>query len=179
MANKENINLQEETTTLPTAQLEGILARLNKLEEKNKPVSAKRVTERIARLRFHEGKPVNKYKNYHEKRDMMTGHDIAYMDIYLLGSDTPIEVLYLDFLTKPNYAQVLIKAQRVQESVESGGKITSENPDPHKVSGATYNPHAVDLEVVSEHRELTVEVLEGEFAGQTFVVSDEALNASC
>ena len=91
---------EKEMVQIPKSQLEGILADIEKLKKGPVYEKPRRVTERIARLRFFNGKPVVWYGNVREIRNDKLGKFIAFMDIKVLGVKDLIEVEYLKFLTE-------------------------------------------------------------------------------
>ena len=176
----ENVN-QNEKVEISKIQLDALVSRLEILEKRGQGiVKPKRVTERVASLRFHEGKPVVWYGNVREKKDKDTGKLVAWMDIKLFEREEPASlqtVEYLAFLNEHNSVQVKIVSKKMTEFRESAGVITTVNPDPAKISGKSFQPQEVDAEVVRREYTSEVEVLEGPHKGELFtVVDNDALN---
>lgn len=134
----------------------------------------KRVTERVANLRLHDGKPVVGYGNVREIREKDTNKMVAFMDISLFGEKEPVKVNYLEFLNTPNFVQVLVKKQTAEEVVKNDGVMSAENPDP--LNNKNFQSFETDMEVVSYRYTAEVEVLEGEQKGKTFTLPANCLN---
>ena len=177
MAKEKDDQNQEinEMVQVPKEQWEGILADVAKLKKGPIYERPRRVTERIARLRFFKGKPVIWYGNVREIRNEKLGKFIAFMDIKVFGSKELIEVEYIKFLNERNWCEVLIKEQRAEEIIERKGRKRTINPDP--VFNRKFQQIEVEDEVVSFEYEADVEVLEGEFKGEVFTVPASCLNA--
>src|SRR3990167_6247581 len=177
---QENIN-SEETVTIPKSQLEGILADIQRLKDKDSFKRPKRVTERTALLRFHNDKPVVNYFNVREKKDKDTGKLVSWMDIELYEGEekkNSVETVeYLAFLNSPNSIKVDIKYQKVEEVRESGGTFRAINPDEAKVASKTWVSKEVEAEVIRKIYTATVVVTEGSHQGEEYVVdANAALN---
>jgi len=169
-----------ENISIPKEQLDGLLARLDKLESANKGYErAKRVTDRVANVRFHNGMPVIGYGNYKEIKDKETLKFVGYIDLTLLdvkSDKTSVETVpYLEFLKQSNFSLVQIIKQTPNERVISHGFGTTINPNPHfdrKFESGPVEYLETKVEYVSD-----VEVLEGEFKGLKFSIPNNALNA--
>ena len=136
----------------------------------------KRVTERIAKVRFHNDKLVRKYSNVEEQRDER-GKLVAYVDITLDGEEKPDRVIYLNFLDKTPQYRVLIKKTYIEEVVESEGEFRTVNPDEAKIERKNFTSSVEVAEVTKKHKKSDIEVMEGPYQGQTFtVVDNDSLN---
>lgn len=171
----EKTNQQNEVVQITKGQLEGILAELDNLRKGQKLEKPKRVTDRVARLRFHNGKPVVWYGNVREIKDNLNGKLVSFMDIKTLKSEELEKVEYLAFLNSNNAVNVSIKEQRAEKIIESQGKTLARNPNPH--FNKKFEEFEYEEEVVSYQYEATVEVLEGEHKGEIFEVPTKCLNS--
>lgn len=177
---KENkqLNTEGESVQITKTQLSGLLDRIESLEKGSRFEKPKRVTERIARLRFHKDKPVVWYGNVREKRDAETEKMVAYMDIKLYEQDKKETVKYLDFLNEANQYSVIKKSTEMKEFVESYGTFVPENPNPADESFTKrWSPGETEEEVIRREYVSVVEVLGGPHKGQVYtVVDNDALN---
>lgn len=179
MANKITQPEDQEMVQVPKAQLEGLLGRLESLENKGKTQKPKRVTERVALLRVHEGKPVVAYKNVRDVFEAEKNKNVSYMDIYVLDEAEiagPVKVNYLKFLNDTNSVQVQIEKQDVEEKTVSQGVVKAQNPDPAKVTSKIWDSREIDLEVTQREYVATIKVLEGDLKDKVFRVPADALN---
>lgn len=160
--------------TITEGQLRGILDELKALKQGSKFERPKRVTDRVATIRYHEGSPVVWYGNVRELKDAATGKMIAYMDIKTVADDEAKTVEYLAFLNSSNSVQVQIKKQEAEQIIESQGRYTAHNPNEH--FDKKWQNREVDLEVISYRYTATIEVLEGDDKGSEYEISVEALN---
>ena len=170
--NSQNVNPSGQTVTMTLGQLEAIID--SRIKNRGVPQKPKRVTERIARIRIHEGQPVVWYGNVRSKKDIENGEKILMMDIKCGEAQTKYTVPYLEFLNTPNSVQVQIKVMDVKEVEKSEGTVMAENPDP--VHDKKFRPQEVEATVVTQERTATVIVLDGDLKGQEFVIPDAALN---
>lgn len=169
-----------EPVTLTRGQLDGILAELSNLKSRGATKKPKRVTDRTATLRFHEGKPVITYGQVREVKDPTTGRMVSYMEIETKSEEGPVKatVGYLEFLNSANSYQVSIKSQKAEEVIQSLGTFQAQNPDEAKVGSSAkgWRSREVENEVKTFRYIVDIEVLEGEYKGLTLTVSAEALN---
>lgn len=178
----ENQTNQNETITITRGQFDALVEKVNKLEQRGQGVvKPKKVTERVARLRFDEDKPVIWYGNVREKKDKDTGKLVAWMDIKLFaGLDIPPilkTVEYLYFLNDSNSVKVKILSKKMIEYRESQGVIRTINPDEAKIAGKNFQSQEIDAETVRREYTSEIEVLEGSHLGEKFTVIDnDALN---
>src|SRR3990167_7285994 len=154
----DNLNITKE-------QLDAVVADAVKkaLANRGATEKPKRVTDRIAKVRFFKDKLVRGYGNVDDKRDER-GKLVAYMDVTLDGEDKPERVEYLQFLDKTPQYRVMIKRVNIDEIIESEGEFRTVNPDEAKI----------DRKKVKTS---DIEVMEGPFQGQKFtVVDNDCLN---
>lgn len=177
MSNK-NISEEEktETVTMTKAQLEAIID--DRIKNQRVPERPKRVTDRIARLRFYEDMPVTSYSNIKEKKDVDNGKLVAWMDITTLaknGETKKFTVPYLEFLNSGNSVQVQIKKVdiQVQETVED--KFSTVNPNPK--DNKNWSSSEIEGAVTRETRTMDILVLEGDHKGEEYTVDSNALNS--
>ena len=176
--------MEEKIITTTEEHLNEIIK--SKVEEamKNRgiPQKAKRVTESIATVRFHNDKLVIWYGNHFEELDARNKL-VGYMDIKLDGEEELVRVNHLNFLnTAPKY-NVLIKKVTIVEQVKvddpnrTGGTFTTVNPDEGHLERKNFNPRVEVAEVRRKNKESDIEVLEGPFKGQTYhVIDNDVLN---
>ncbi len=165
------VNEDSEPVTLTKGQLKGIFAELDALKGGFK--KPKRVTERYAHLRFHEGQPVVFYGNIREKLEPTTGDKVAWMEIQTLDG-VKHTVKYLDFLNESNSVQVQILSQKAEEKTISQGEFETKNPNPH--FDKKFQPRNEEFTVTSYEYEAKVKVTEGPHEGTEYVLGVEALN---
>ena len=168
------VETPEDTVTLSKSQFEGLIGRLETLEERGKTRKPKRITENTAILRFHNDKAVRWAGNVVETLDKLTGRNIAHMDIKLYGEEKAIKVPYLEFLNAKNATLVRIKEQKAEEIVDVVESSRTRNPDP--VHKKDFTSREMDMEVVTLKYTATVEVLEGSHKGDVYTLPGEALN---
>ena len=150
----------------------------------------KRVSDRIATLRFYKGKPVVWYGNVRELKTKDDDERVSYMDIKLYGEEKVLTIKYLDFLNKEKeYSEevesyeVSIKSQKVEEIYKSYGRRMAENPNPAR-DPATGQPlgdrgwqsKEIEMEVVGYKYTAVVEVNDGPHKGEEFTLSTACLN---
>lgn len=168
----EKVVQPTETLTMTRAQLEAIID--DKIKNRGVPQKPKRVTDRVARMRVHNGKVVIGYGNVKERMDMNVGKPVAWMDI-TLEDNSVVTVPYLDFLNSPNSVQVQIKLMSVEEVVTSEGYLKTQNPNPKDIKN--WSSAEIEAAVTSEKRTVTVIILDGDLKGKELVVDSNALNA--
>lgn len=132
----------------------------------------KRVLERTASVRFHNGKPVVKVDNV--RQEMKNGKSTMVFDIYLIDDPKPITVEYLPFLNDSEQVTVKILNQHATEQITSAGEITARNPDPAHIKD--WRGDRVELEVKKITYIADVEVENGIYAGLKFQIPTLALN---
>jgi len=184
MENKEKklgvevVSISEEMVKITKTDLNNLFDRLESLERGSRFEKPKRVTERIAKLRFHKDKPVIWYGNVREKRDAETEKMVAYMDIKLYEQDKKETVEYLGFLNSPNQYKVVKKSTDMREFTESFGTFIPENPNPADESfSKRWSTQETEEEVIRREYVSVVEVLDGPYKGQVYTVIDnDALN---
>ena len=166
----------EPTVTMTRSQLEALID--EKIKNRSVPEKPKRVTDRIARVRFHEENPVISYSNVREKKDPDTAKQVWWMDIETLDKDgkiTKFDVPYLGFLNTPNSVTVQIKRTELEVVETSEGRLNTVNPNPK--DDKKFHGQEVDASVVTEKQTMTVIVLDGEYKGREFSISSDALNS--
>ena len=173
---KENTQVDGEFVQVPKKDWDGLLADMAALKNKRAPQKFKRITERTATIRFHEGKPVVWMGNVRDIKDPTNGKLVGFFDIKTFGSDKAETVNYLEFLNATNYFQVKILSQKAQEVEQSGGEFIPENPDPAKIASKSWSSGQVESVVRSYVYTAEVEVVDGPDAGKTFTVPSTALN---
>lgn len=161
---------------IPRAEWESLKADIEKIKTGRQFQKPKKVTEHFANIRFHDGKPVVWYGNVHEVKDKLTGKLVAYMDIKLDGEEGTERVEYLAFLNTPNSVKVEIKKQEAQQIVTSLGVRRAVNLDEAKISGQKFAAREYEDEVVSYEYTATIEVIDGEHKGETYIVPSNCLN---
>lgn len=175
---KEEVKVEEvkapsaETITLTKGQLEAMID--DRIKNKGVPEKPRRVTDRTARLRFHNGQAVVKYANVREKLDVSTGRPLAWMDITLEDGSVHT-VPYLEFLNSQNSALVQIKRMQVEEVVVSEGSLRTQNPNPKDIKN--WSGSEIEAVVTHENRVMEVVVLDGEYKGREIKVDGNALNS--
>lgn len=163
-----------ETITLTKDQFEAIIEKLNRLE-KGGVRKPKKVNDRIAVVRVVEGKLFSGY----EKKPWTVnfGRHDEYMlcKARFVGKDgTPEvkEINYLQFIREAPTAKVKILSRKDTTIVESQGEQQMRDPETDRVLSG----QSMEIEVTSVESEFTIEILDGDLEGTTFVVNDEALN---
>ena len=166
------VDRSHEKIEITRGQLQGLLSRMERLETGLTIDKPKRITERVATLRFHKGKPVIGYDNVIELKDSATGRLVSWMDVET-NDKKKERVGYLSFLNGDNKVSVVIKNQKAEKIVKNHGKMTAKNPDERD---KTWQPFETNEEVISYRYIATVEVTEGEHSGEVFEVPSSALN---
>lgn len=164
-----------ETITMTRSQLEGIVAEM--IAKSGSPKKPQRVTDHVATLRFHEGRPVVQYGQVREVKE--NGEKVAYMNINVQEDGEfvaePIKVRYIDFLNDSNFSKVQILKQHAEKKEISHGEFHTQNAN--EVYDKKFQSElAEDLEVRYIYT-CDVEVLEGDLKGKKFTVPATALNA--
>ncbi len=177
MPNEKEVKLKpvqekSETITITRDQLKAFVQDEVAKAIGSKIEKPKRVTDRVAVIRIHEGKPVVSLNKVRER--LVDGRQVAFCKIQTLGSPEEIEVGYLDFLNEAEKANVKILSQKATESVKSYGTIKAINPDPMNIK--EWNGGNVDLEVTSVQYQAEIEVIDGDLAGQKYSVPTSCLN---
>lgn len=173
---KENTQVGEEFVQVPKKEWDGLLADMAALKNKRAPQKVKRVTDRTATMRFHEGKPVVWIGNVRDIKDATNGRLVGFCDLKLFGGEKPVTVNYLEFLNSFNYFPVNIKKQTAHEVEQNSGEFTPENPDPAKIATKSFSAGQVENVVRSYTYTAEVEVTDGPDAGKTFTVPSTCLN---
>ena len=171
--------MSEETITLAKQDFDSLMERVVKLERGIRTTTPKRVNERVATLRFIDGKyPVSrvglvKIQDY----GLPTQHNT--IDIYYVddkGKEVKKVFNYLNFLNTPDE----VDAPRIQVSIlkqeAHERKEVQEHKRPIDPSNDRYKQEPIDFTVTFVDYTLTCEILEGELKGQTITVQDNLLN---
>lgn len=168
------VPLSSDPVTLTRGQLESIITELESLKRGQRFEKPARVTERTARIRIHEEKPVVWLGNVRDIFDAKQAKKIAWADVKLYEEDKIRTVGYLEFLNSANSVQVKIKSQEVTEIVTSEGSITATNPNPY--FDKKFQSYETELTSTRHEYQATVEVLAGELKSKVFILPSTCLN---
>lgn len=164
----------DQAVTVTKAQWDEVMSQLAQLRQQGKVEKPKRVTDRVATLRFYEGKAIIGASEVAER--LIDGRLTGFVTLKLEDGEE-VEMLYRDYVRFLNGSmgeKVKIIDQKATEHVKSYGKVRAINPDPVNVK--TWDGGVIDLEVTSVSYLANVEVLEGEHAGQQYTVPTSVLN---
>lgn len=172
--------------TIKKSEFDGLLARLQKLEDGNKPfkLKADRVKEHVAYVRMVDDEIIvdsqkdkrGKAKAPYVIKDKMTGEDVCLWDL-VTEKGKKITVNFKNFLNDDNKLMVKIVKQNANQIIINHGSHSVENPDPAMISGAKFNSYETDLEVVTVDYDSEIEVCDdGDRLGDKLKINNKFLN---
>lgn len=160
---------------VPESQLNTLLERIDKLEKgQGQLIRPKRVTEKTAKLREWEGKLVIGYTKVYQILNTATQALEEKIELLLKEGDKTkkVEAGYLDFLNNAAPVKVKIIEQRAENKTEIVGSSNLVDPKDDRI----YPDKTIDMIVTSVDYTSKVEVLDGQFIGETFVIENKFLN---
>ena len=170
--NNEEDVVPQQTITMTVDQLNALVD--ERIKNRGIVEKPKRVTDRTARMRIHNGQAVVGFGQVKERMDASIGRPMAWLEITL--EDGKVETVpYLEFLNSPNSVLVQIKRTQVEEIVKSDGYIHAQNPNPKDIKN--WKDAEVEAVSTSEKRTMEVLILEGELKGKELTVDGNVLNS--
>ena len=171
----ENTKKEEKMVQVPADQLQSIMERLEKMEKgAGAAIKPKRVNEHTAKLRLWNGKLVVGVEKVYQVLNQNTQQmedkiDLVMRDGDKLQKDTAD---YLNFLNQATPIKVKILEQKAENvtTIENTINLVDSKDD------RIYMDRSTDLEVTSVVYVSKVEVMEGDFIGETFRINNKYLN---
>ena len=170
---------ESDIVTLTKGQLDGLLARIEAMENRGAVKRPKRVTEHTATIRFYKGQPIIKYENVRDKKDHDLDKMVSYWDVTTYDGEKHTlkhgEFLKSEGEFAGNTFPVLIKKNTSEEIIEYQGTRRTTNPD--EIHNKHFQSREIEMEVTTDIYTSEIEVLSGPDKGKTFTVPTFALNS--
>lgn len=166
---------KEKMVQVPESQLNTLLDRIDKLEKgQGQLIKPKRVMEHVARLREWDGKLVVGFTKVYQVLNQATQSMDEKIELILKDGNNKqkVEAGYLDFLNNALPINVKILEQRAEKKEDIVGRSNLVDPKDDRI----YPDKTIDMIVTSVDYTSKVEVLDGQFKGETFVIENRFLN---